>query len=126
MYREITLKHSEIYDNINLLNKELNEELKFPAKVSFYIEKNLNCLLETVKEIEEQRISMLAQFGAYNQETQQFDVFPEKSEEATAAIESFLNTEKTIELYMIRLDAFEGVNLSIPQIKAFSFMIEEE
>ena len=29
MYREITLKHSEIYDNVNSLNRELNEELKY-------------------------------------------------------------------------------------------------
>ena len=123
----ITLTNNEIYSYASFLQENFsNNEIKFPIKINFYLQKNLNTLIALAKEIEKQRIEIIQEYGVENKETQKIEVPPEKIPEATEKMNELFDLTQEVQIYKVNLDAFGDMSLTAGQMQALMFMINEE
>ena len=123
----ITLTNNEIYNYATSLQENFSSnETKFPIKVNFYLQKNLNTLIELAQEIEKQRIEIIQEYGVENKETQKIEVPAEKTQEATEKMNELFNLTQEVQIYKVNLDAFGDISLTPGQMQALLFMIDEE
>ena len=123
----MTLTNNEIYNYATFLQENFsNNEIKFPIKVNFYLQKNLNTLIELAQEIEKQRIEIIQEYGVENKETQKIEVPAEKTQEATEKMNELFDLTQEVQIYKVKLDAFGDISLTPGQMQALLFMIDEE
>lgn len=123
----IILTNNEIYNYATFLQENFsNNETKFPIKVNFYLQKNLNTLIELAQEIEKQRIEIIQEYGVENKETQKIEVPAEKTQEATEKMTELFDLTQEVQIYKVKLDAFGDISLTPGQMQALLFMIDEE
>lgn len=123
----ITLTNNEIYNYATFLQENFsNNEIKFPIKVNFYLQKNLNTLMGLAQEIEKQRIEIIQEYGVENKETQKIEVPAEKTQEATEKMVELFDLTQEVQIYKVKLDAFGNISLTPGQMQALLFMIDEE
>ena len=121
------LTNNEIYNYANnLVENFSNNDIKFPIKVNFYLQKNLNTLIELAQEIEKQRIEIVREYGVENKETQKVEVPLEKIPEARQKVEELFELTQEVKIYKVSLDAFGDIQLTAGQMQALLFMVEEE
>ena len=123
----ITLTNNEIYDYANDLAENFsNNDIKFPVKVNFYLQKNQNELMNLAQEIEKQRIEIIQEYGIFNEETQKTEVPEDKIPEATEKLNDLFDLTQEVNIYKVNIDAFGNMSLTANQMQALMFMIEEE
>lgn len=123
----ITLTNNEIYNYANDIIKNFsNEDLKLPIKINFYLQKNQIELLALARNIEEQRINIVQEYGTLNNETNNYDVPREKMAEATQKINELFDLTQEVKIYKIKLEDFGNLELTSGQMQALLFMIEDE
>lgn len=123
----ITLTNNEIYSYANALIECFSDnEIKFPIKANFYIQKNQTELINLAQEIEKQRINIVKEYGIINEETQKLEVPPEKATEATEKINELFNLTQDVKIYKVDIEAFGDITLTANQMQALLFMINDE
>ena len=123
----VTLTNNEIYNYANALAEHFsNQDVKFPIKVNFYLQKNQNELMTLAQDIEKQRVEIIQEYGSQNEETQQFEIPPEKISEASEKINDLFSLTQEVKIYKVNLDAFGDIELISSQMQALLFMIEDE
>jgi len=123
----MTLTNNEIYNYANALAREFNnQEVKLPIKVNFYLQKNIQELLNLAQDIEKQRIGIAEEFGVLNEETQNYDIPSENIPAATQKLNDLFDLTQEVKIYKVKLDAFNDIELSAAQMQALLFMIDEE
>lgn len=123
----VTLTNNEIYNYANALAEHFSsQDVKFPIKVNFYLQKNQNELLSLAQDIEKQRVEIIQEYGSQNEETQQFEIPPEKISEASEKINDLFSLTQEVKIYKVNLDAFGTIELTSGQMQALLFMIEDE
>lgn len=123
----ITLTNNQIYNYTNsLIEQFLNTDIKFPVRVNFYLQKNKNTLLSLAQEIEQERVKIAQEYGVLNEETQQYEVPPEKIQETRKKLDDLFNLTQEVKLYKIKLEDFGNIELTSGQMQALLFMIEDE
>lgn len=120
--------NEQLYTILSKLNQEIlsHEELMFPVKVNFYIQKNKNILMPLVQEIEDVRLKILSTHGEINEETQQYQLHPEKIDEAVKEFNDLFAVKQTVNFCKCELAELGSVPLTMPQMDALMFMIKEE
>ncbi len=123
----ITLTNNQIYNYINSLIENFSKsDIKFPVKVNFYLQKNQNTLLTLAQEIEQERVNIAQEYGILNEETEQYEVPPEKIQEASQKLNDLFDLTQEVKLYKIKLEDFGNIELTSGQMQALLFMIEDE
>ena len=123
----ITLTNNQIYNYINSLIENFSKsDIKFPVKVNFYLQKNQNTLLALAQEIEQERINIAQEYGILNEETEQYEVPPEKIQEASQKLNDLFDLTQEVKLYKVKLEDFGNIELTSGQMQALLFMIEDE
>lgn len=123
----VTLTNGEIYNYANALGEYFsNPEVKFPIKVNFYLQKNQNELISLAQDIEKERVAIVEEFGVLDEETQQYNIPPEKITEASNKINDLFSLTQDVKIYKVNIDAFGDVELTSGQMQALLFMIEDE
>ena len=123
----ITLTNNEIYNHANALIEYFsNNEIKFPIKVNFYLQKNQTELVNLAQEIEKQRVEIIKEYGIINEETQKLEIPPEKTAEATERINELFDLTQDVKIYKVDIDAFGDIALTTNQMQALLFMINDE
>ena len=123
----VTLTNNEIYNYANALAEHFsNQEVKFPIKVNFYLQKNQNELITLAQDIEKERVAIIEEFGVLNEETQQYSIPPEKINEASQKINDLFSLTQEIKIYKVDIDAFGDIELTSGQMQALLFMIKED
>lgn len=124
----ITLTNNQIYNYINSLIEQFSksEDIKFPVKVNFYLQKNQNTLLTLAQEIEQERVNIAQEYGILNKETEQYEVPPEKIQEASQKLNDLFDLTQEVKLYKVKLEDFGNIELTSGQMQALLFMIEDE
>ena len=123
----VTLTNNEIYNYANALGEHFsNNEVKFPIKVNFYLQKNQNELMTLAQEIEKQRVEIIQEYGVENEETQQIEIPQEKIPEASEKINDLFNLTQDVKIYKVDIDAFGDMELTAGQMQALLFMIKDE
>ena len=123
----ITLTNNQIYNYTNSFIKNFSQkDIKFPVKVNFYLLKNQNTLLSLAQEIEQERVNIAQEYGILNEETQQYEVPPEKIQEAKTKLNDLFNLTQEVKIYKVKLEDFGNIELTPDQMETLLFMIEDE
>lgn len=120
------LTNNEIYMHTqNLMMAFEDKEQKLPIKISFYLQKNKNTLLQLAQDIEKSRIEIAQSYGVLDEETSQYVIPPEKMEEASQELNDLFNLEQDVQIYTINIDSFgDDLIITTAQMEAIMFMID--
>lgn len=123
-------KNLDIYNKATALIEAFNSQdgsnLNYPVKINFYLQKNMNAIIDLAKEIEQKRIEIIQKFGTKKENTDEYFIPEEKMEEASKELQDFFDLEQEVPINMMKLDWFDGIDMNAAQVAAISFMIEEE
>ena len=121
------LTNNKIYDYANALAGAFNDpNFRLPVKVNFYLSKNKMTLVELAKDIEKARTEIIRNFSILNEDTNQYEVPTDKTDEAMKEINELFNLEQDVNIYTIKFeDIGEKMMMSTAQMEALLFMIED-
>ena len=121
------LTNTQIYNYANNLFGAFGDgEQKLPIKISFYLQKNKNTLLQLAQDIETSRIEIAKTYGTFDEETSQYIIPAEKMEEANKELNDLFNLEQDVQIYTIDIDSLsDDLTISTAQMEAIMFMIEQ-
>lgn len=120
------LTNNEIYTYArNLAEAFENNDQKLPIKISFYLQKNKNTLIELAQDIEKSRMEIAQNYGEIDENNQQYIIPPEKIEEATKELTDLFNLEQEVQIYTVSIDNFDdSFMVTSSQMEAIMFMID--
>lgn len=121
-----TMTNLEIYNYANALGTSFNEDLTLPVKVNFYLQKNMNTIMEAGRDIEKTRMEIVQRYGTATEDGASIEIPNDKIEEVNRELEDLFNLEQDIKINEISLEAFANVELSSSQVAAIAFMIKDE
>ena len=120
------LTNNEIYmyaQNLIIAFEDKNQKL--PIKISFYLQKNKNTLLQLAQDIEQSRLEIARSYGELDEETSQYIIPSEKMEEASKELNDLFNLEQDVQIYTINIDSFgDDLTITTAQMEAIMFMID--
>lgn len=123
----VTLTNNEIYNYASALAQNFqSDEVKFPIKVNFYLQKNMTELIALAQDIEKERVAIAQNFGVLNEETQQYEIPSEKTQEAAEKLNELFDLTQDVKIYKVKLESFGDMELTAAQMQALLFMIDEE
>lgn len=120
------LTNNEIYAYArNLTEAFENNDQKLPIKISFYLQKNKNTLIELAQDIEKSRMEIAQNYGEIDESNQQYIIPPEKMEEATKELTDLFSLEQEVQIYTVSIDSFDdSFMVTSSQMEAIMFMID--
>lgn len=123
------MTNEQIYLTAEMLVNNFTKNTKniyLPVKINFFLQKNINLILQLSKEIEESRLNIARQYGTLNSEQTAFIISEEKEKEANLELQDLLSLTQEVNIHKLKLNDFENINLSFDQMSAILFMIDEE
>lgn len=96
------------------------KELKYPAKVSYAINKNLSALIPFVAEFEAEKQKIVEKFGGKPDQEAKIYVYetPEQEQQCNAEITTLVYAEKDLDIHKITLDMLGEAMISPEKINA--------
>lgn len=122
---EIIKTNKEIYDLANNLYTAFSGDEVLPIKINFYLQKNLSLILELGQQLDSMRMMIIEKYGQPIEDGQ-YQVAPENIENANKELNELFSLTQEVKIYMVNLEDFGDCSLSLKQIEAISFMINEE
>lgn len=121
------LTNLQITNYINAIKTAFTDAKQYlPVKVNFAIQKNTQALMTLVQEVEQARLNIITHYGKVDEASGTIKV-PEASQaEALKEINELYSIEQEVNIMTVKLDAFGDLSLSLEQLNAIMFMIEEE
>jgi hypothetical protein len=122
------LQNSFIFEYTKLLDSVVADEtLRFPARVNFIIQKNLNTFATLFGEINKQRMLTCEMYSTGVSEAGNF-LFEDKEKriQAENELSDLLNDTQEVTIKKFPLSAIEHLNLTSKQMEVLMFMIEDE
>jgi hypothetical protein len=122
------MTNQEIYQHASELFTAFEDfsNSPLPVKVLFYLQKNVDKIVEMGKEIEKSRTNIFEKYGTLDEEKQVYTFENDKVEIANQEILDLLALEQEVKYNAIPLEWLDKVELTPKQVSAFSFMIQEE
>lgn len=123
----MTLTNNEIYNYANALAENfMQDQVKFPIKINFYLQKNMTELVGLAQDIEKQRLGIAQEYGILDEETQNYNIPKENVAVAQNKLEELFDLTQDVKIYKVKLKDFGNMDLTSAQMQALLFMIEEE
>lgn len=126
MVKTLNLKNIEIYMLATQLAEAFNEqeeESKLPIKINFFLQKNINKILDLGQEIDKLRAEIIQKYGILNEENQQYDIPQEKLDEAQKELNDLFSIEQEVKINMLDINLFDNIDISEKKGNAILFMI---
>lgn len=123
-----TLTNGNIYTYITKLTENFDKnDHSYPAKVNFCILQNKKTLTSLASAIEDSRIEIIKKYGELTDvESGQYTVPTNKIEEANKELQDLFNISQDVQLLMLHIEDFGTCEMTLDQMDALMFMIEEE
>lgn len=124
----MTLTNNEIYNYTTALNNEFNSscKIKFPVRVNFFLQKNIQKLTNASSEIERARVEIAQSYGELNEDGTSYFIPPDKISQAQAELNELFDIDQDIKLHLFSIDDFNNIELTYQQMSALMFMIKDE
>ena len=126
MVKTLTLQNIEIYMLATQISEAFNEqeeETKLPIKINFFLQKNINKILELGQEIDKSRTEIIQKYGILDEETQQYNIPEDKVEEAQGELNDLFNLEQEVKINILDINLFDNIDISEKKGNAILFMI---
>lgn len=119
------LTNQEIYQiaNIDIFN-EL-KEVYLPAKINFFIQKNIKTIANCVEAIEKTRIEIAQHYGTLDSETNQYIVKEENIEQAKQELAELFSIEQELDIKTFSIEELNNISITPIAMQALMFMIED-
>ena len=112
---------------IEAFQSEEAKNQQFPVKVNFFLQKNMNSLIEMARDIEKTRSDIITKYGEPSPDNdEQYIVPDDKIEEAAKELNDLFTLEQEVAVNMLKLDWFDGIDMTAQQVAAITYMIEDE
>ena len=128
MVKHKKMTNGEIYNTADALSRAFTsvEDMAYPVKVNFFMQKNMNTLLKLAQEIDKSREEIIRKYGEPDPDNKaQIKVSADNIEKATADLTDLFNLEQEVAVNMVELDWFENINMNPQQVAAITFMIND-
>ena len=120
------LTNQQIYNHAQNINRVFTDmKVYLPVKVNFFLQKNSQLLLKLAQEIEEARLSIFQTYGDLTEDKTQYIIPSEKIPAASQEIEDLFSIEQEVDIVKFSIESFNNIELSLEQMNAIMFMIEE-
>lgn len=119
------LTNNQIYSYAERLISLNINDIKMPVKINFFLQKNVQTVISAGQEIEMARLNIAKEFGTLNAEGTQYVIPADKMGSAEAELNDLLNLEQDLNIHIFKLDDFDNIELTVQQLSAIMFMIEE-
>lgn len=122
------LQNELIYNYTEKLYQEIisNQELKFPAKINYSIQKNFKLLMSIYQEIAEEKEKICKEYSTNFKSGVYAFEDTEKREKAMEELTGLMSIEQELNLIILQLEDLGNLDLTFSQMDALMFMIEEE
>lgn len=104
---------------------ELAKDVYFPVKSSFYIYKNIEAVVEAAAYIDKCRKNILEKFGKTT-DNNTYQIGDKEREFVQMELDDLSNLYQDLNITKIKLSDLKDISLTLDQIKAIAFMIEED
>ena len=112
---------------IEAFQSEEAKNQQFPVKVNFFLQKNMNALIEMARDVEKTRSDSITKYGEPSPDNdEQYIVPDDKIEEAAKELNDLFTLEQEVAVNMLKLDWFDGIDMTAQQVAAITYMIEDE
>lgn len=112
---------------IEAFQSEEAKNQQFPVKVNFFLQKNMNALIEMARDVEKTRSDIITKYGEPSPDNdEQYIVPDDKIEEAAKELNDLFTLEQEVAVNMLKLDWFDGIDMTAQQVAAITYMIEDE
>lgn len=123
----MVMTNKAIYETVLQLNETFaDKDMRLPVKVNFFLQKNIKTLLALYDEIENARLEIAKAYGTLNSNGTAYDIPVESNETVSKELNDLLAIEQDVPLKTISYTDLGPTNLSIAQMQALMFMMEEE
>lgn len=120
------LTNSQIATHVRLLKSAFADAKQYlPIKLNFAIQKNAQTLETLTQEIEKARLDILIHYGKVDSSSGIVTVPEEAKPEALKEINELYEIEQEVSILSVNIDSFGDLSLSMEQMNAIMFMIEE-
>lgn len=121
------MKNKEIYSNyIQLLTLKENKKLRFPAKVSFAIIYNIKTFFPIVETYEWTKDEIINQYAVKDEiHPGYYHIKEGNQNKVQQELTDLDNLETEISIQRIKIQDIENLELSIQDMEALYFMLEE-
>lgn len=111
------MKNSEIINTINNLYNFVKKDISLPVRISYAVNKNIKKLTSEYETYDLERTRIMDQYDSKTDE---------EKKEANEKLGELLNIETDVDVHKIMYcDIEQCVNLSVNDVAALEFMIEE-
>lgn len=120
------LTNNMIYSYANELLSQFGPdcEIKFPIKVNFFLQKNIKKMTDLAQDIETSRVEIIRNYGDTTEDGN-FMIPEDKVKEASDELQDLFGLEQDVDIHIFNIDDFTNIELSMKQMNALMFMIEE-
>ena len=119
------MKNNQIYNLAFGINQLNISNVQMPVRVGFFLQKNIRIIIDAATEIEQAKMSIIAQYGKLNESQTGYDIPPEHMEIVNHELNDLFNLEQDLPIHVFKLSDFDGIELTYQQMSAIMFMIEE-
>lgn len=122
------LSNQLIYNYAYNLVAAFNDQAQvLPVKINFYLQRNKKELIRLAQELEEERENLFKQYGEYNSKENNYIIPVDKQEFVKQQFNDLLALEQEVNIYKVKFTDFSNdINLTVGQMDALMFMIEDE
>lgn len=118
--------NNQIYQMANNLFDNINDlDIYIPAKVNFFLQKNIQVITNAAQEIETARLEIAKHYGVQDEETQHYHIPSDKITEASQELNDLFNIEQDLEIKLISINDLDGLEFTPAQMQSIMFMIED-
>lgn len=119
------LTNKEIANIYPVLFELKNGGKSFPVKVAYAIARNFKTLRGIAEDIDPLRISILEKYGKLQEGDNTYLIPPENKDIAIKELNELDDVENDIKIYTIKLEQLDGYDLTIEEMEALDFMLED-
>lgn len=122
------LSNQLIYNYAYNLVAAFNDQAQvLPIKINFYLQRNKKELIRLAQELEEERENLFKQYGEYNPKENNYIIPVDKQKFVKQQFNDLLALEQEVNIYKVKFTDFSNdINLTVGQMDALMFMIEDE
>lgn len=121
------LNNYEIYNIAGLYNEVFqNFNQYIPAKVNFYLQKNMSKIAAAAQEIEQARLEVAKQYGVLAEDGSGYSIPEDRIPQANQELNDLFSIEQDLEIKTFSIEDLGSVELTPAQMQAIMFMIDED
>lgn len=118
------LTNQQIYNYAQNL-RAFSVDIKLPVRINFFLQKNIQTIVQAAEEIEQARFNIGAQYGTPNETGNGYDIPNENIEIVNQELNDLFAIEQELNIYIFNLEQFDNIELTFQELSAIMFMIEE-